>query len=237
MRRTCSSSVAEIRVHSCRIRRLTLGTLPVDKEELVSALQVLAEDTGETDAEELPIYYWLEDLDDVIYIDGPLFNRGIVIESENQYLNISTLMGLGATKKVVEEIVVDVPPGSLLGWTDMISEGELTFLHTCGESDDLLALLNTPSDDDSVRLEDLACNIEILVKIWRTPLGPFNMFVGLAYKANNTYEYKDHWGDGSYASDVKSTEAGVLAPAGDDWEKWPEDKIEGLVNEVCKLCE
>lgn len=227
-----------IRVRNCRIRRLTLGTLPSAQEELISTLAEIAEETGDCDSEEFPLYTWLEDLDNLLYVDGPVFDEDIVIESDSNNIKVSTLIGLGASKKVVGEIHVESKTDSLLAWSDMVSNGELSFLQACGDQDELAVILGTPVEESSTRLRDLAQHLVILIKVWHTPLGAFQMFVGLAYKASGELDYKDHWGDGSYESDVKSSEAGILSRSSDGtWENWSIERLEELVETVCEACD
>lgn len=227
-----------IRVRNCRIRRLTLGTLPSAQEELTSTLAEIAEGTGDCDSEDFPLYTWLEDLDNILYLDGPVFDEDIVIESDSNHIKLSTLIGLGASTKVVGEIHVDSTADSLLAWSDMVSEGELSYLQACGDQDELEVFLGKPVDESSKSLRDLAQQLVILIKVWHTPLGAFQMFVGLAYKAFGEVDYKDHWGDGSYESDVKSSEAGIMSRSSDGkWENWTFERLEKIVETVCEECD
>ena len=103
----------------CSICRLAIGSLPQTKQELINELIKLATDSVEYDSEELNTLFldndegvdailnnWLEDKDDLLYFDGPLYDPSIEINIDNQFCEINELLLLGSRIKVVDTKII-----------------------------------------------------------------------------------------------------------------------------------
>jgi len=222
---------------NCSIRRITIGVLPVEYEALVDKLRDLAEESGETDPDEESrqlLYRWLEDVDDLLYFDGPIYDDSIVIYLGDLSFSIYKLISSGAKLKVVDRTVVRAPSGCILAYTDMGGGGSLEWLSICGDEEAFSSLCESGSLEDPSKI---ASDLEILVKQWDTPIGELTMFVGIAFQSNGSYEWKEHWGDGSYENYVNSEEADLLEDKSSSFQPMAEGSIDELVKEVCSKFE
>ena len=218
---------------NCSIRRITIGALPLEHEALVDQLRNLAEESGETDPDEesrLLLYRWLEDKDDLLYFDGPIYDESIKIYLGELSFSIHELISLGAKLKVVDRAIVSAPKGHILAYTDMGGNGSLEWLSICGDEEGLSSICESGSVDDPSKI---VAGLEILVKQWDTPIGELSMFVGIAFHSNGSYEWNEHWGDGSYESDVNSQEADLLEGESSSFKPMAEASIDDLIKEVC----
>ena len=221
----------------CPISRITIGCLPSEHEDLVNRLRDLAEDSGETDSDNESnalLYNWFEDVDDLLYFDGPIYDENIVITLGGLSFKLQALISSGAKLTVVDRRVVSAPDGCALAYTNMTGDGFLEWLSICGDEEALVPLCEVDSDDDPAKF---GSNLEILVKQWDTPVGELTMFVGIAYCSNGSYEWNEDWGDGSYESDVDSQEADLLIGEINSFKPMAEANVDALINEVCSKFE
>ena len=227
----------ETSADGCPISRITIGCMPTEHEALVDRLKDLAEVSGETDPDDEAnalLYSWLEDVDDLLYFDGPIYDENIIITLGGLSFKLQSLISSGAKLKVVERSVISVPEGYNLAYTNMKGDGFLEWLSICGDKEALNPLCEVDSDDDPGKF---GSDLEILVKQWDTPIGELTMFVGIAFRSNGSYEWNEDWGDGSYESDVDSQEAELLVGDSNSFKPMDQASIDDLINEVCSKCE
>jgi hypothetical protein len=218
---------------NCSIHRITLGTLPLEHEELIDELRDLARESGETDPKEEPrrlLYRWLEDKDDRLYFDGPIYDESIQLHLGDLSFSIREGISSGSRLTIVQKSVVRAPSKHILAHTDMGGNGSLGWLSICGDEGALSSLCESGSVDD---IGAIAKDLEILVKQWKTPIGDLAMFVGIAFRAEGSYEWNEQWGDGSYESEVNSQEADLLKMANGSFKPMAEDRVDSIITEVC----
>ena len=203
----------------CTICRLAAGSLSNTKQELIDELIQLATDSyveydsevlksfledGEREAVEQILKNWLEDKDDLLYFDGAIYDPSIEIKIDNQCFEINELLSLGSRLKLVDNIAISLPANKLLTYHKTTGSGNLEWLPICGEQDSLIKLCGSLGRDV---IKAIAPDIEILTKKFSihepdsSLYEDLEMFVGIAYKSKDLYEWHEDWGDGSYSFD------------------------------------
>lgn len=231
-----SIDCGELLITNCTVWRITIGSLPREDDELKAQLLELATSSGENDPSDA-LYYWLEDRDSLAYIDGPKYSSDMVLQAGDTRVYFSELLSSGASKEVIGIQTIEEPADSLLCYSERIGYGELPSIPICGNDDENLASFIRPQ-----RREDLleyAPKVQILTKVWKTPIYSFEMFVGLSYNSGDVFDWQDNWGDGSYSSWDDETDANIMKPRKNappeecQWEYIDSDALSSLVEQIC----
>ena len=226
----------ELLIANCTVWRITIGSLPQEDNKLKAQLLELATSSGENDPNDA-LYYWLEDRDNLAYIDGPKYSSDMVLQAGDARVYFSELLSSGASKKIIGTHTIEEPANSLLCYSERIGNGELPSIPICGNDDESLLSFTGPQ-----RKEDLlghATKIQILTKVWETPIYSFEMFVGLSYNSGGVFDWQDNWGDGSYSSWDDETDANIMKPRKNSppeecqWEYIDSDALSSLVEQIC----
>lgn len=231
-----SIDCGELLITNCTVWRITIGSLPQEEDKLKARLLELATCSGENDPY-YALYYWLEDKDDLAYIDGPKYSSDMVLQAGDARVYFSELLSSGASKKVIGIQTIEEPTDLLLCYSERIGEGELPSIPICGNDDETLARFTRPQRKED--LLDNAAKIQILTKIWETPIYTFEMFVGLSYNSGDALDWQDNWGDGSYSSWNDETDANIMKPRKNpppeecQWEYIDSDTLSSIVELIC----
>lgn len=226
----------DLLINNCTIWRITIGSLPQDGNKLKAQLLDLATSSGESDPYDA-LYYWLEDKDNVAYIDGPKYSSDMVLQAGDTRAYFSELLSSGASKKVIGIQTIEEPADSLLCYSERIGNGELPNIPICGNEDETLISFTRPQSKEDLLAH--AAKIQILTRVWETPIYSFEMFVGLSYNSEDLLDWQDNWGDGSYSSWDDETDANIMKPRKDappeecQWEYIDSDALTSLVEQIC----
>ena len=237
----------------CTICRLAAGSLSNTKQECIDELIQLATDSVEYDSEELNTLFldngegvepilknWLEDKDDLLYFDGPIYDPSIEINIDNQCFEINELLLFGSRLKLVDNISINLPANKLLTYHKTTGGGSLEWLPICGEKDRLIQLCGSLDKDI---IKTIAPDIEILTKKFTillpdsTLYEDLEMLVGIAYKSKDLYEWHEDWGDGSYSCDIYFEDSEILRPESSldgALQSISKEEIVSLVKNVCR---
>lgn len=231
-----SIDCGDLFISNCTVWRITIGSLPQEDSKLKAQLLELANSSGENDPHDA-LYYWLEDKDDVAYIDGPKYSTDMVLQAGDTRAYFSELLSSGASKKVIDIRTIAQPADSFLCYSERIGNGELPYTPICGNDDEALASFTRPQHKED--LLGQAAKIQILTKLWKTPIYSFEMFVGLAYNSGDVLDWQDNWGDGSYSSWDDETDANIMKPRKNappeecQWEYIESDTLSSIVEQIC----
>jgi len=214
MRKMFSALMAlKLNANFCRVTYGRLGEVDGLKNKLSSL--AVASDEISLDEDEL-LYKWLEDCDDICFIEAPLFEDSTCIAVDSHSFTLEDLIAAGAEKKCCQTLELDLDLGEAIGFTYQCTEGES----------------GVPVEGDSKGLEEelalsesaignLAGKIRLGFAKWITPWEEYETFMGVCFKDDGSFlELKgNNWGDGSmdYSSSPVWETAKILVKTSDEY--------------------
>lgn len=221
----------KLNANFCRVTYGRLGEVDGLKNKL-SSLAVASEKISLDDDEDELLYKWLEDSDDICFIEAPLFEDSTCIVVDSHSFTLEDLIAAGAEKKCCQTLELDLDLGEAIGFTYQCSEGES----------------GVPVEGDSKGLEEelaisesaignLASKIRLGFAKWITPWEEYETFMGVCFKDDGSFlELKgNNWGDGSmdYSSSPVWETAKILVKTSNEYVEM--EDVAQLVKEVCGL--